>query len=250
MTRRNHTKTTRVKRMNLSDQVAAILKDKISNGEWKPDDRIPSEAELADLFEVSRMTVRTALQKLAAVGLVVSRTGDGTFVKDFQIHDVLGDLSAFLCNQRYMEDLNVFRTFFEQDCLTVACERRSQEDIEDIRHIHAQMTEAADRCDIDGFNDADLRLHECIIDMTDNAVFKLLGSIIRELFRAHLEESTGFFIRLQDETTHMSTREALLELCRIHARYITALEERDPSLISDEVGLYMQKYNDIRTTTP
>src|SRR5713226_912832 len=45
----------------------------------KPGDRLPSERELAEQFQVSRVTVRQALSVLQAMGLVESRVGDGTF---------------------------------------------------------------------------------------------------------------------------------------------------------------------------
>lgn len=47
----------------------------------RPGDRLPTERELADEFEVSRATVRSALQSLSAMGVVSSRKGAGTFIQ-------------------------------------------------------------------------------------------------------------------------------------------------------------------------
>ena len=64
----------------LEDQVVEILLDRISDGLYPPNSRLPSESELAEELEVSRATIRAALSKLAADGLIKRRHGVGTFV--------------------------------------------------------------------------------------------------------------------------------------------------------------------------
>jgi len=63
----------------ISQQVEDLLRDRILQGKYTPDERMPSEARLAHEFNVSRATVRTALAALAAEGLVRRRQGDGTY---------------------------------------------------------------------------------------------------------------------------------------------------------------------------
>ena len=58
-------------------QVAAAIKREILQGVLKPGDRLPSEERLAELFGVSRPTVRAALQELSSTGTVVVRRGRG-----------------------------------------------------------------------------------------------------------------------------------------------------------------------------
>jgi GntR family transcriptional regulator, transcriptional repressor for pyruvate dehydrogenase complex len=57
--------------------IAAILESNIASGHYRPGDRLPSEADLCTHFQVSRPTLREALGRLAAVGLLVSRRGSG-----------------------------------------------------------------------------------------------------------------------------------------------------------------------------
>ncbi|MBB6173690.1 DNA-binding GntR family transcriptional regulator [Nocardiopsis mwathae] len=64
----------------LRDQVAAILRGRISSGEYPPRRRIPPELELMDEFKVSRPTVRAALSILEAEGLIVTLRGKGRYV--------------------------------------------------------------------------------------------------------------------------------------------------------------------------
>jgi GntR family histidine utilization transcriptional repressor len=58
------------------------IRDRIAEGALKPGDRVPSEHELVALFSVSRMTANRALKELAAEGLVVRRSGSGSFVAE------------------------------------------------------------------------------------------------------------------------------------------------------------------------
>ncbi len=57
--------------------IAAVLQANIASGHYRPGDRLPSEADLCAHFQVSRPTLREALGRLAAVGLLVSRRGSG-----------------------------------------------------------------------------------------------------------------------------------------------------------------------------
>jgi GntR family transcriptional regulator len=64
----------------VSNQVDEILLERIRDGTYSPGSRIPSESELSDELGVSRATVRTALAKLAANGMILRKQGNGTFV--------------------------------------------------------------------------------------------------------------------------------------------------------------------------
>lgn len=61
-------------------QLRKRIEDEINNGSWKPDDKIPSEAELSAKYGVSRITVRAALNELSEEGLLIKIQGKGTFV--------------------------------------------------------------------------------------------------------------------------------------------------------------------------
>ena len=78
-----------IKRVSVGEQVFTQLKELLVQGEWKPGEKLPSENELAAQFGVSRITVRQALQKLGALGLVETRLGEGSFVKQLEAADAV-----------------------------------------------------------------------------------------------------------------------------------------------------------------
>ncbi len=61
-------------------QIAENLLEKIATGELAPNERLPSERDLSKALKVSRMTLRAALRVLDNKGLLVRRTGDGTYI--------------------------------------------------------------------------------------------------------------------------------------------------------------------------
>ena len=75
----------RIRKVSASEQVCEAIQAQISSGVWKVGDKLPSESELAAKFGVNRLTVRMALQKLNALGIVETRTGSGTFVIEFDV---------------------------------------------------------------------------------------------------------------------------------------------------------------------
>src|SRR5690242_10859428 len=63
-------------------QIAAQLRRDIRDKKFKADNRLPSETALAERFRVSPITLRNALSMLRAEGLIESRHGIGTFVRE------------------------------------------------------------------------------------------------------------------------------------------------------------------------
>ena len=77
----------KVEKISMVEQVFMKLKTMITNGTLQPGDKLPSEAELAEMFGCNRLTIRMALQKLNAGGILETRVGSGTYVKEFSISD-------------------------------------------------------------------------------------------------------------------------------------------------------------------
>ena len=84
----------------LYGKVESVLADEIARGEPKPGDRLPSEDELVARFQVSRITIRRAVQNLIGRGIVEIQRGRGTFVLAPKVSQDLTELTGFV------EDMN------------------------------------------------------------------------------------------------------------------------------------------------
>lgn len=69
-----------VRQRSLTRQVLGILNERIEHGVYPPDSQLPSESNLVDELEVSRATIRRALDILEANGKVIRRHGVGSFI--------------------------------------------------------------------------------------------------------------------------------------------------------------------------
>src|SRR4051794_21458005 len=76
-------------------QLYAILKARITGGEWPAGHRLPSESELCGLYDVSRITVRQALSQLEREGCITRGRGKGTFVRDTRLTTAPRTVSSF-----------------------------------------------------------------------------------------------------------------------------------------------------------
>jgi GntR family transcriptional regulator len=70
-------------------QLKENIREKIEKGEWRPGDQIPGEAELGEMFDISRTVIRQALQELTYEGLINREKGRGTFVAKPKINESL-----------------------------------------------------------------------------------------------------------------------------------------------------------------
>jgi GntR family transcriptional regulator len=76
-------------------QIQKLILEKIEKGIWPPKTQIPPERELAETFQVSRMTMRQALAELTRLGVLTREIGRGTFVSEPRIREGLHSLSGF-----------------------------------------------------------------------------------------------------------------------------------------------------------
>ncbi len=79
----------------LYQQIYQLLRKKIKDGQWQPGDLVPSEAELVEQYQVSRATVRQALDELVTDGLIMRKQGRGTFVLPPKVEQGLVRIISF-----------------------------------------------------------------------------------------------------------------------------------------------------------
>lgn len=76
-------------------QLASILRQKIDDGEWEPRSPIPSERQLEQMYNISRTTIREAIDHLVRQGFLYREHGRGTFVSPQKLQKGLMELTSF-----------------------------------------------------------------------------------------------------------------------------------------------------------
>ncbi len=173
-----------IQKEGLSVQIANAIRDAILDGRLTGEERLPSEAELADRFGVSRSTVREALKRLAAQNLIRSERGSagGAFVNRITWSEATDNLVTTTrlligMNDIPFEDAIEARYLLESSCLPLACEHRRDEDLQ-IMTVEIDR-QGGDSLSDEDFCDSDVRFHSTIARATGNPLlmFQVAGAI-------------------------------------------------------------------------
>ncbi len=233
----------KIKRSSVSDQIFEELKNRIVSREWVPGDKIPSETDIAEMFGVSRLSARTAIQRLSALGLIDIRVGDGTYVKESPVENYLDNGAELLGTIQQMDELAQFREYFEAAVMDAACKCRTEEDIDYVKVLLGNMYSAAEKGDTEEFHKSDHAFHEGLCRITGNRYFELVYKLIGKSLAEHFRESTEKYSHLPGVSDDpASDKYYLKELCRGHEDYIRALEAKNPALVFDNLNGYLEAY--------
>jgi GntR family transcriptional repressor for pyruvate dehydrogenase complex len=123
----------------LVDRVYREILDTLMKGELTAGDRLPTEQSLTERFAASRPTIREALSRLRADGIIASRQGSGTFVVKRPDPDLprFAPLETISDIQRCYE----FRIVVESGAAALAATMASENDLVQIEHCHARLDE-------------------------------------------------------------------------------------------------------------
>lgn len=121
-------------RFTVTEETVRRIADMIRSGDYGPGDRLPGERQLAQQLQVGRTSVREAIHRLQAVGLIEARQGRGTYVKDPSERVVLASLAPhILTNQQKLSQLYDLREIIEVAAAGWAAERASSEQVAGMR---------------------------------------------------------------------------------------------------------------------
>jgi GntR family transcriptional repressor for pyruvate dehydrogenase complex len=157
------------------------------DGTYPANARLPAERVMAEQYGVSRNTVREAIQRLAARGLVHVRAGAGVFVTDqlrTGISSPWGQLVAD--HPAVREDMLEFRRVLEGATAYFAAMRGTAEDRRRIRKAMDELQQAHDVDDKTAEATADAKLHDAIALASHNSMFLHLHSSIMSMLRQNI----------------------------------------------------------------
>ena len=202
---------------SLPDRVYAQVFDLILRGDYAKTGKLPTESVLASRFGVSRPTVREALSRLRADGIVASRRGSGSYVVQAP-----GARALEILPIRSMADIEryyAFRTCVEAGAAAGAAEFRTEADLAAMQTAFEELGAAMDS-GRPGIDD-DVRFHLVIARASHNPFFV-----------STIETSVGpvrQFIELARSVTGQKDRERVLEVQREHRAIVDAIVRRSPA---------------------
>lgn len=166
---------------NATEKVYQFIQGKIDSREWKPGDRIWTEAKLCEELGVSRVAVRQAINKLVSLSVLYSIQGSGTYV---QAPKPKEDLDLGFDSIAYDDLLSIleYRRYYECGNVALFIKNATEEDIEELEKYYDIMKQCGD--DMQAFYTADYNFHDVLAKGTKKEfIFRISNSLSKVLLR-------------------------------------------------------------------
>lgn len=210
------------RRLTLTDEIAGVLRERVSSGVLSPGDRLPSEQQLAISFEVSRTVVREAMSRLKVEGLIDTRQGLGAFVAESLPHARL-DTEEIATKQRIPAVFEL-RAALEPTSAALAAQRRSAAELKQLeRHLKA-LAKAVETGK--GGPEADTAFHCMIAKSSGNALFVSLTNFIQSTLKTGMQLSHTNTARVEGGPARVQKE---------HEAIFQAIRDQDPAAAAEAV---------------
>lgn len=207
----------------VAERIATTLRSAIVKGRFQPGDALPSERELAERYEVNRSSIREALKRLEAWGLVTIRQGGATRVTEFLLNagfSVLPDLleAGGERSAGVLADLHELRGLI----LGFAAERAAiKADPASIARLEGLARKLAEpRIEPAAAQALDYDFFEQLVLITGNQLLLLLAKVVRDIYFRAPDRYLPMYGAGIFEPAH-------------HLRAVAAIKTRDPKTAGD-----------------
>ncbi|SKA78896.1 transcriptional regulator, GntR family [Clostridium sp. USBA 49] len=173
-----------MKNKRTSEIVFREIEKRILSGEWSPGSKIMSEPQLAKELGVSRMSVREAIEKMAALDILTKKQGEGTFVNDITPSTYLNTLIPMITldKDNYLDILE-FRLIIEVETVRLCTKRCSDEIIDRLQQSYDMMSNNKD--DINKYTISDMQFHMIIAEGSGNTLVLKVNNVLRNMLEYH-----------------------------------------------------------------
>lgn len=155
-----------IKPKRIADQVFDQLHELILRGTFKPSEKIMTERELSEAFQVSRTSIRDAINKLVVMGMLEQRQGQGTFVSrpGGKTHAYIAKVME--SQNASMQDLLEVRMGLECNSAALAAQRAQIQDVDFLEKSLIEIENAVKEGRLG--SDSDTQFHMAIAYATHN----------------------------------------------------------------------------------
>ena len=179
-----------IQRSTTADKVFETLHQWIVAGHFKPGDVLPSQDELARQLKISRNTLREAIFRLSALGLVQSKQGVGTVVQPTTPSNYIRSLPTHLkLDKITVTEFVEARLFTERAIVRLVVERAADEELKRLKAILDRQLIAMDSMRFEEFNNLDLEFHMELGRACGNSVMLKFFESIWELLNQFTSKS-------------------------------------------------------------
>lgn len=169
------------KKKSVSREIYDQILKKITSQVWKPGDKIPTEKTLMEIYGMSRISIREAIKQLVSLGLLETRQGSGTYVREYNTDMITVPITSLFCGKKFtkkdvLDILEVRR--IEIMIVGLAAKNVNAEGVSELRRIHGEMVKGADDAAVHIKTDYEFHLQIC--KMTNNLILLQICKVMYE----------------------------------------------------------------------
>lgn len=205
-----------IKKTRVYEEIVAKIKNMIEAGRLKSGDQLPVERELAEVFHVSRSSVREALRTLESQGFLESRQGEGTYISSQPVETLVNPLASVIFTEKDSQmELFEVRRLIEPQLAFLAAERATPEEISMMEQALDLQEEEVARGETG--TDIDKTFHYIMAKATKNKLLLRITDNMMDL----LAESRDKYLQVEGRPEKSITR---------HRQVLDAIKARDSEL--------------------
>jgi DNA-binding FadR family transcriptional regulator len=222
----------KIEQKTVVEQAMERIKDLIASGNYKVNDKIPTQDELASMFGIGRNSIREAIKVFHYLGIVKSRTGRGTVLCDRDTINKEALTWSILLGRNDIFEMLELREVLERQGMNKLMRLAAQVPSEFEKYVDnlegyvRDMEKAVEDDSIEELILTDFEFHAEIISVSSNSLF---SEIFRTLKSFMNEEARQIDERIDFETT-----------CEQHKRILKKIKTRDPEKAMEELDTHIK----------
>ncbi|MGN7398091.1 FadR/GntR family transcriptional regulator [Peribacillus frigoritolerans] len=211
----------------IPQNIVAQIRKKLIDGSLQPGQLLPSEVKLAEMFGVSRSSIRDAMQILENTGVVSRRKKCGTTIRQITIEDLANIYSPAKSENENFIDLIETREVLEIAVVRLVVQRATEADLKELEDLNVWMEVQPEQA-----SQADIAFHLTLARVSKNQV---MFNIIKSL-----EEILN---RLQEKTIYFPGR--LSKVIEEHRQILSAIRKKDEKLALECMEYHLNQISNL-----
>jgi len=214
-------------------EIISQFVEMIGDNRIKIGERLPSERNLAEMFHVSRPSVREALRVMETIGLISTHSGGGAFVTDLNLAPFLNIFAPLITRRNGFEmELLDLRELLEVKAVGLTTESVQPETIQALEKIIQRMKQALEVKDIEESALCDIEFHKTIFENSGNYILLQAASYVDSLMEISIKGNRALILREEEN---------LSKLYSEHKSIYDAIKQKNPLLARKRMDEHIQR---------
>lgn len=197
------------------DQAYDYVLSNVLAGTWPVGSKIPPETDLAAALGISRMTLRSAIQRTNALGLTETKQGEGTYVTQFNMFPYFNGLYSLNLISNQNNDILLFRNYMEVGSIYTAFGQPDfEKKVEQLERIYQKIEAALNERNLEAFHLVDYEFHSYIWSLSGNQFIHRITEALDQLIRENMQHSAEVLYDPQDIDQLLDSHRSIMAAIR------------------------------------